>query len=69
MRALGYFPTERDVQEMLIEMKFSKYNESGQYATEIEFDDLIKCALQQICASDTDMSSVCQSSACVRIGY
>eukprot|EP00698_Gefionella_okellyi_P011922 TRINITY_DN3180_c0_g1_i1.p1 TRINITY_DN3180_c0_g1~~TRINITY_DN3180_c0_g1_i1.p1 ORF type:complete len:925 (+),score=187.18 TRINITY_DN3180_c0_g1_i1:141-2915(+) len=42
LRALGYFPTEREVQEMLTEMRYSKFLETREYVSEIEFNELIK---------------------------
>ncbi len=44
MRALGFYPTEREVQDIVNEVKFSKYVQTAQYTSEVDFETLIKCA-------------------------
>lgn len=42
MRALGYYPTEQEVENMVNEVKFSEYVNSGQQVTHINLGDFIK---------------------------
>lgn len=42
MCALGYFPTQLEIQNMQNEVKYSKFGDTGDYVNRIGFDDLVK---------------------------
>ncbi|XP_030074184.1 cilia- and flagella-associated protein 251 [Microcaecilia unicolor] len=42
MRALGFYPTEQEMEDMLNEVRFSEYVDSGKQVTEINLGDFIK---------------------------
>ncbi|KFO95787.1 WD repeat-containing protein 66, partial [Calypte anna] len=42
MRAMGFYPSEEKIEEMINEVKFSKYVDTGEQVTEINLGDFIK---------------------------
>jgi Ca2+-binding EF-hand superfamily protein len=42
MRAMGYYPTQQEVQNMKDEVKFSVYSEFGDPTTSVDMDTFIK---------------------------
>ena len=42
MRAMGYYPTDQEVQNMKDEVRFSVYSDRGDPTTSVEIDDFIR---------------------------
>ena len=42
MRAMGYYPTNQEIQNMQNEVRFSQYTESGQPKLSVDFDTFIR---------------------------
>ncbi len=43
MQALGYYPTEYEIENMMNEMRYSDVESSSGFVEAINFDDLLKC--------------------------
>ena len=43
MRALGHYPSEQEIEDMINEIKFSRYVDTGEYVSNIDLGTFIKC--------------------------
>ena len=42
MRAMGYYPTQQEINNMMSEVRFSSYTESGQPNLRVDFETFIR---------------------------
>ncbi|NXY49225.1 CF251 protein, partial [Ceuthmochares aereus] len=42
MRAMGFYPSEKKIEDMINEVKLSKYADTGEQVTQINFEDFLK---------------------------
>lgn len=43
MRAMGFFPTEQQIEDMVNELKYSTYVETGKFKERCSLEDFILC--------------------------
>ncbi|NWS13356.1 CF251 protein, partial [Pachyramphus minor] len=58
MRAIGFYPSEEEIEEMINEVKFSKDVDAGEQVTEIDLEDFIKLYINHRPALGLSMKSL-----------
>ncbi|NXR68105.1 CF251 protein, partial [Rhadina sibilatrix] len=61
MRAIGFYPSEEEIEEMINEVKFSKYADTGEEVTEINLGDFIKLYINHRPALGLSMKTIQQA--------
>ncbi|NXD30493.1 CF251 protein, partial [Spelaeornis formosus] len=58
MRAIGFYPSEEEAEEMISEVKFSKYADTGEVVTKINLGDFIKLYINHRPALGLSMKTI-----------
>ncbi|NWW29512.1 CF251 protein, partial [Panurus biarmicus] len=61
MRAIGFYPSEEEIEEMINEVKFSKYVDTGEEVTKINLGDFIKLYINHRPALGLSMKTIKQA--------
>ncbi|XP_072207169.1 cilia- and flagella-associated protein 251 isoform X3 [Excalfactoria chinensis] len=61
MRAMGFYPSEEEIEEMMNEVKFSEYVDSGEQVTKINLGDFIKLYINHRPAFGLSMKTIRQA--------
>ncbi|NXR49132.1 CF251 protein, partial [Hippolais icterina] len=61
MRAIGFYPSEEEIEEMINEVKFSKYADTGEEVTKINLGDIIKLYINHRPALGLSMKTIQQA--------
>ncbi|NXB19238.1 CF251 protein, partial [Rhagologus leucostigma] len=58
MRAIGFYPSEEEIEEMINEVKFSKYVDTGEQVTKINLGDFLKLYINHRPALGLSMKTI-----------